>query len=82
MAKPKKKNSLGVKVVKFLLVMVLGLLLLNFILPPLFTIIAPFIHALPFEVPTNFIVADYIGMFILGLSLLLVLFYSVKWGFR
>ena len=78
----KKRNSLGVMLLKFLLILLLGGLLFSFILPPLFSIVAPLLHALPFETPQNYIITDYIGMTVMGMASLLVLFYAIKWGVR
>ncbi|MDH5464845.1 MAG: hypothetical protein OEW60_04390 [Thiovulaceae bacterium] len=82
MAKTKKRNSFGVMLLKFILILILGIIALSFILPPLFSIIAPFLHALPFDAPRNYIITDYIGMTVLGLASLTLLFFAFKWGFR
>lgn len=82
MARTKKRNSFGVMLLKFILILILGTIALSFILPPLFSIIAPFLHALPFDAPANYIITDYIGMTVLGFTSLLLLFFAFKWGFR
>ena len=82
MARTKKRNSLGVMLLKFILILILGSILFTFILPPLFSIIAPFLHALPFDAPKNYIITDFVGMTTIGLASLVLLYYAFKWGFR
>lgn len=78
----KKGNSTGVKILKSILIF-LGLAVLAvLIMDPLFSIFGPLVRALPFETPTNFIVADYFGMLIMFLFGLFVLRLTLKWGWH
>ena len=58
-------NSFGVKFLKSLFIFVVGFVVLWFILDIAFSIFGPIISALPFETPTNFVVADFIGIFVM-----------------
>lgn len=78
----RNKNSFGVKVIKSFFFFVIGLVVLYYILPPIFSIVGVFIKALPFEVPTNFIVADYVGIFALAVIFIGLVWLTKKWAWR
>ncbi len=75
-------NTFGVKLMKSILILLIGSVALYWVLDPLFSIFGPFIKALPFETPMNFVVADYVGMTVMGLSVLGLLWLTKKWGWR
>ncbi len=78
----KRQNSFGIKAMKSFFFFVGGIIFYLFFLPPLFSIAGAFIEALPFEVPHNFIVADYIGMLALFGFFVLLVWLTKKWAWR
>jgi hypothetical protein len=74
-----KKNSFGVKVLQSTLFFLAGLVVLATVLPVVFSFFGPMITAFNFETPMNFMIADYVGMSALLLSVLMLLIYTKKW---
>lgn len=74
-----RKNSTGVKLLQSTLFFLAGLSVLIMVLPIIFSFIRPMIEVLPFETPTNFIVADYVGMAGMFIAGLVLLSYTKKW---
>ena len=78
----KSKNSIGVKILKSILIFLSLAVIAVLIMNPLFSIFGPLVRALPFETPNNYIVADYVGIIIMFLFGLIVLRLTCKWGWR
>jgi hypothetical protein len=78
----RRKNSFGVKFLKSALFFLAGVAVLAVVLPIIFSFFGPIITALPFETPTNFIVADYVGMFVLFVIGVTLLVYTKRWMWR
>ncbi len=77
-----KKNTTGVKVLKSILFFLAGFVIFAIVIDNVFSLFGPMVQSLPFETPTNFIVADYIGISLMFLSGLVLLFYTKKWMWR
>lgn len=78
----RKTNTFGVKLITSILFIIAAFIVAVVITPPIFSLFAPMITALPFETPTNFIVADYAGMAFMALEVLIILVYTKKWAWR
>ena len=78
----RKKNSFGVKFITSILFIIAALVVAVIITPPIFSLFAPMITALPFETPTNFMVADYVGMTFMALEAFIIFVYTKKWAWR
>lgn len=78
----RKKNSFGVKLITSILFMIAAVVVAIVITPPIFNLFAPLVMALPFQTPTNFIVADYAGMTFIALEGFIILIYTRKWAWR
>ena len=76
------KSSLGTKILKFILVFAVVIVGMVFIIPVIFGIFGPIVTAIPFSTPTNYIVADFMGVLtIVGLGLV-GLYYTCKLTWR
>jgi len=78
----RRDNSIGVKILKSILFFIAAVVVAVIITPPIFSLFAPIIRALPMETPNSFIVADYIGMIFMALEGLIILKYTKKWAWR
>jgi hypothetical protein len=78
----RRENTVGVKVLKSLLFFFIGAVVFMLIDPVIFSIGGSIINTLPFETPTNFIVADYLGMLVMFLEGVVLLIYTKKWMWR
>ena len=78
----RRENSIGEKFLKSVLFMIVAFVIAFIITPPIFSLFGPIIRALPFETPTNFIVADYAGMTFIALEVLIIVVYTKKWAWR
>lgn len=78
----RKKNSFGVKLITSILFMIAAFIVAVVITPPIFSLFGPMITALPFETPTNFLLADYAGMTFIALEVFIILVYTKKWAWR
>jgi len=77
-----RNNSVGTKVIKFLLWFILFATVSVLLSPILFGIFGPMVRALPFPTPSNFAVADFMGVLTLVLLGILSLYYAYKFGWR
>ena len=78
----RRENTIGEKFLKSVLFMIAAFIIAFIITPPIFSLFGPMIKALPFETPTNFIVADYTGMIFMALEVLIIMRYTKKWAWR
>lgn len=78
----RQQNSFGVKFLKVVLFFIAGIAVFAVVLPVIFSFFQPLITALPFEVPMNFIIADYLGVTALILAGLTLIVYAKKWMWR
>lgn len=78
----KKSNTVGVKTLQVILLGIFFGVLAVAVMLPVFSVLGPLVQALPFPTPTNFIVADFVGMAVMAYVAYKVLGYSIKWGWR
>lgn len=78
----RRPNTVGVKILKSLLFLIMGCTVFIIITPVIFNIGSTMLSSLPFETPTNFKIVDYVGMFVMFLEGLVLLIYTKKWMWR